>query len=148
MVLAVLVGVPFVLDTDGRQADSALSAQAPNTLRDESASPFLGDLGDLGDRDGLRLRLTGGGNDTYSSAPMEPGPSPVADGGFSAPLPSGSPAGGGLAGSAQRSGSPPAAATSPGGETTTAAAKDAKARPGGRCRQQHSGTRPGGICRP
>jgi hypothetical protein len=130
VLLAVLVGVPFVLGNDGSKGNTTLSAQAPETLRDESAL-FLGDLGDLGDRDGLRLRLTGGGTDTYASAPMEPGPSPVAGGGSSGtPLPAGSPAGGGLAGSAnQRSGSPPAAATSPREETTSAAAKDATASP-------------------
>jgi hypothetical protein len=96
----VLVGVPFVVGNgDGSQhADTSLAAQAPNAL-EESASPFLGDLGDLSDRDRLRLRLSGGGVDeTAVNAPVEPGPSPAA-GGAATPLSGAAPVSGGRASS-------------------------------------------------
>ena len=84
-------------------------AAAPNA--EESASPFLGDLGDLTDYDRLRLRLTGGKADANAGyAPVEPGPSPAAGAVPFArlPVPGASPDSGGLAGSsgAARSASP------------------------------------------
>ena len=94
VVLAVLVGVPFVLDNGGPGGGETLTAQAPL----ESASPFLGDLGDLSDRDRLRLRLSGVAGDTYASPPSEAGPSPAAGAPTAAPLADGSPGAGGLAG--------------------------------------------------
>lgn len=109
--LALLVGVPFVVGDDDR-SDRTLSAQAPAELRDESAGTFLGDLGDLADQDSLRLRLSGGesASDMYGYAPAEPGPSPAGGAGFSgAPRPAAAPTGEGLAGSSARTASPPAA---------------------------------------
>ena len=99
VVLAVLVGVPFVLDNGGPGGGETLTAQAPLDL----ASPFLGDLGDLSDRSRLRLRLSGAGNDTYGSPPAEAGPSPAA--GYSAPAPmaGAGPGAGGLASDAAAS---------------------------------------------
>jgi hypothetical protein len=93
VVLAVLVGVPFVLDNGGPGGGETLTAQAPL----ESASSFLGDLGDLSDRDRLRLRLSGAVSDTYASPPREAGPSPAAGAPAAAPLADGSPGAGGLA---------------------------------------------------
>ncbi|HKY77405.1 MAG TPA: hypothetical protein VJS45_14755 [Acidimicrobiia bacterium] len=94
VVLAVLVGVPFVLDNGGPGGSETLTAQAPF----ESASPFLGDLGDLSDRERLRLRLSGVGSDTYAALPpSEAGPSPAAGAPAAAPLADGSPGAGGLA---------------------------------------------------
>lgn len=93
VVLAVLVGVPFVLDNGGPGGGGTLTAQAPL----ESASPFLGDLGDLSDRDRLRLRLSGAMSDTYAAPPSEAGPSPAAGAPTAAPLADGSPGAGGLA---------------------------------------------------
>jgi hypothetical protein len=109
VVLAVLVGVPFVLGNDkSTQEHTALSAQAPEAL-DESAGTFLGDLGDLTDRQNLRLRLSGVAGDSFGyAAPAEPGPSPAAGTPVAAPVPAAAPAGGGLAG------------TSNGAATTTA----------------------------
>jgi hypothetical protein len=95
VVLAVLVGVPFVLDNGTPGEDETLTAQAPLP---ESAGAFLGDLGDLSERDRLRLRLSGAAvSDTYATPPAEPGPSPAAGAPAAAPLASGSPAAGGLA---------------------------------------------------
>ena len=94
VVLALLVGVPFVLDGGGPGGNETLTAQAP--LR-ESADSFLGDLGDLTDRDHLRLRLSGAVSDTYASPPSEAGPSPAAGAPTAAPLAGGSPGAGGLA---------------------------------------------------
>jgi hypothetical protein len=111
--LGLLVGVPFVVG-DGDGSDRTLSAQAPAELSDESAGPFLGDLGDLADQNGLRLRLNSGGfaTDTYGYAPTEPGASPAGGGATSgAPLPAAAPTGGGLAGSSARTASPPATGT-------------------------------------
>jgi hypothetical protein len=92
-VLAVLVGVPFVLDNGAPGGGETLTAQAPM----ESAGPFLGDLGDLSDRDRLRLRLSGAVSDSYASPPSEAGPSPAAGAPTAAPLADGSPGAGGLA---------------------------------------------------
>ena len=94
VVLALLVGVPFVLDGGGPGGNETLTAQAP--LR-ESADSFLGDLGDLTDRDHVRLRLSGAVSDTYASPPGEAGPSPAAGAPTAAPLAGGSPGAGGLA---------------------------------------------------
>jgi hypothetical protein len=91
--LAVLAGVPFVLDNGGSGGGETLTAQAPSEL----ASPFLGDLGDLSDRDRVRLRLSGVVSDTYASPPSEAGPSPAAGAPAAAPLADGSPGAGGLA---------------------------------------------------
>ena len=93
VVLAVLVGVPFVLDNGAPGGGEALTAQAPL----ESAGPFLGDLGDLSDRDRLRLRLSGVVSDSYASPPREAAPSPAAGAPTAAPLADSSPAAGGLA---------------------------------------------------
>ena len=135
--LAVLVGVPFVVGNHGGgSAEKSLSA-APNAAREEAGGVFLGDLGDLTDRDRLRLRLTGGtAADSASAgtggafAPSEPAGS--AAGGATpsaAAVPSAAPASGGLAGSAGSGrtlgpGSPgapaPAAATPTNGGVTSA----------------------------
>jgi hypothetical protein len=112
--LALLVGVPFVVDNGGRGGDQALTAQAPVP---ESAGAFLGDLGDLSDRDRLRLRLSGVAvSDTYASAPGEAGPSPAAGAPTAAPLAGASPGSGGLAGSgpAEKAASEPQAADTAG----------------------------------
>jgi hypothetical protein len=93
VVLAVLVGVPFVLDNGGPGGGETLTAQAPL----ESAGPFLGDLGDLSDRDRLRLRLSGVVSDSYASPPNEAAPSPAAGAPTAAPLADSSPGAGGLA---------------------------------------------------
>jgi hypothetical protein len=93
VVLAVLAGVPFVLDNGGPGGGETLTAQAPSEL----AGPFLGDLGDLSDRDRVRLRLSGVVSDTYASPPSEAGPSPAAGAPAAAPLAGGSPGAGGLA---------------------------------------------------
>jgi hypothetical protein len=108
VLLGLLVGVPFVVG-DGDGSDRTLSAQGPAELRDESAGTFLGDLGDLADQGGLRLRLSGGesASDTYAYAPTEPVPSP---------------AGGGLAGSSARSASPPVVGTTADGSAEKAPA--------------------------
>ena len=96
VVLALLVGVPFVFDNGGPGGGETLTAQAPTA---ESAAAFLGDLGDLSDRDRLRLRLSGvAGSETYASAPAEAGPSPAAGAPVAAPLAGASPGAGGLAG--------------------------------------------------
>jgi len=108
VLLAVLVGVPFVVGHDGgSKADKTLSAAAPNAAQ-ESAGQFFGDLGDLSDHDRLRLRLSGGAvNDSAGPAPLEPGPSPAAGAPTAAPVPAASPVSGGLAGSpAARSATP------------------------------------------
>ena len=97
MLLALLVGIPFVVGGDGDQNDTTLSAQAPEAFREESAGSFLGDLGDLTDRDRLRLRLSGAAADAALgySAPQEPGPSPAAGAPAAAPVPMAGPSGGG-----------------------------------------------------
>ena len=126
VLLAVLVGVPFVVgDGGGSGGDSTLSAQAP--LR-EGAGSFLGDLGDLSDHDRLRLRLTGGAvSETYGSPPMEPGPSPAAGGGFATPAaPAPAPASGGLASAENTPGSTPGAARPNTGTGIRSAAPTAK----------------------
>ena len=100
VVLALLVGVPFVVgndDTSG-DADTTLAAQAPPGASQESAGAYLGDLGDLSDRERLRVRLTSGQlSDTYGYGPMEPGASPAAGAPSPAPVPSLAPVSGGLA---------------------------------------------------
>jgi hypothetical protein len=97
VLLALLVGIPFVVGNDGDQNGTTLSAQAPEASREESASPFLGDLGDLTDRDHLRLRLSGAAADAaLGYAPAEPGPSPAAGAPTAALMPGAGPAGGGL----------------------------------------------------
>jgi hypothetical protein len=85
VILAVLVGVPFVLGNDRSSRDhTALSAQAPESAQDAAA--FLGDLGDLSDRDRLRLRLSGASPDAFTAAPAEPAASPPAAGRTAEPL--------------------------------------------------------------
>ncbi len=97
--LALLVGVPFVFDNGGPGGGETLTAQAP---LQESAASFLGDLGDLSDRDRLRLRLSGAAGDSYSSSlPYEAGPSPAAGAPTAAPLAGAAPSAGGLAGTPQ-----------------------------------------------
>lgn len=100
VILALLVGVPFVLDngSPSRDAGSTLAAGAPGAA--EFASPFLGDLGELSDRESLRLRLTRGGqvaDDFGYRAPMEPGGSPAAGAREATPAASPAPVAGGLA---------------------------------------------------
>ncbi|HEV7686690.1 MAG TPA: hypothetical protein VGQ80_08975, partial [Acidimicrobiia bacterium] len=114
VVLAVLVGVPFVVGHGGSQAQRTLSAAAPApeaALQSDGA--FYGDLGDLSDHGRLRLRLSGtpAGSDTGFSgtAPAEPGPSPAGGAAPGTPVPALAPVSGGLAGSsseAARSSSP------------------------------------------
>jgi hypothetical protein len=78
VLLAVLVGVPFALDHGGSDAGQSLTAAGPEAARNSAAGPFLGDLGDLGDRDQLRLRLGGAGEGSVGATPpAEPGPSPA-----------------------------------------------------------------------
>ena len=100
VVLALLVGVPFVVGDDSKSgdADTTLAAQAPPGASEESASAYLGDLGDLSDREHLRVRLTSGQpSDTYAYTPMEPGASPAAGALSPAPVASPAPLSGGLA---------------------------------------------------
>jgi len=94
VVLALLVGVPFVVDKGGSGRDQTLTAQAP---LQNSADSFLGDLGDLSDRDRLRLRLSGL-SDSYAAVPPEAGPSPAAGAASPAPLVGAAPGSGGSAG--------------------------------------------------
>ena len=103
VLLALLVGIPFVVGDHGGRDGTTLSAQAPEASLEESALSFLGDLGDLNDRDSLRLRLSGAAADTALgySAPLEPGPSPAAGAPTAFPMPVAGPAGGG------RSSAPP-----------------------------------------
>jgi hypothetical protein len=95
VLLAVLVGVPFVVGNGGPGRDQTLTAQAP---LQSSADSFLGDLGDLSDRDRLRLRLSGAAGDTFAAAPAEAGPSPAAGAPTAAPLAGAAPGSGSLAG--------------------------------------------------
>jgi hypothetical protein len=125
VLLLVLVGVPFVVGRNGttKQADKALSAQAPLAAPAQSAAgPFLGDLGDLTDHDRLRLRLSGVAADAsagsaLAAGPAEPGPSPAAasapTGGT--PVPAGTPTG---SGGAARSAAPAPPAAPPAGSVT------------------------------
>jgi hypothetical protein len=114
VVLAVLVGIPFVVGHGGSQAEKTLSAAAPAPdAVHQSVGAFLGDLGDLSDQDRLRLRLSGtpaAGDTCFSgTAPAEPGPSPAAGAAPGTPAPALAPVAGGLAGSsseAARSSSP------------------------------------------
>ena len=79
VILAVLVGVPFVVGHGGgSNANKSLSAAAPEAAQDAVGGAFLGDLGDLSDRDQLRLRLSGPADnslqrDYATAAPGEPG---------------------------------------------------------------------------
>ena len=106
VVLALLVGVPFVAGNSGSGRDQTQTAQAP---LQNSADSFLGDLGDLSDRDRLRLRLSGV-SDTFAAAPAEAGPSPAAGSPAAAPLAGASPGAGGLAGTTK---APVASTTAP-----------------------------------
>ncbi|HYH50538.1 MAG TPA: hypothetical protein VEG38_13415 [Acidimicrobiia bacterium] len=122
VILGLLVGVPFVLDDNNGsgQASTTLAAGAPeaSTL---AAGPFLGDLGDLSDRETLRQRLaTRRMGDPYSSPPMEPGASPAGGGSPDAPVASATPSGGGLASTTTVAGyqSAPMAASRTTGEGT------------------------------
>ena len=110
VLLALLVGIPFVVGGDGDQNDTTLSAQAPEAFREESAGSFLGDLGDLTDRDRLRLRLSGAAADAALgySAPQEPGPSPAAGAPAAAPVPMAGPSGGGSLPARRPTAGPPA----------------------------------------
>jgi hypothetical protein len=93
VVLALLVGVPFVLDDGGPGGGETLTALAPEQ---DAAGTYLGDLGELSDRSNLRLRLSGVASDSYATPPAEAGPSPAL--GYSTPAPmSGAPGSGGLA---------------------------------------------------
>jgi hypothetical protein len=95
-VLAVLVGVPFVLDNGGSDRDQTLTAQAP---LQSSAETYIGDLGDLSDRDRIRLRLSGAApSDAFASAPAEPGPSAAAGAPAPSPMVGVAPVSGGSAG--------------------------------------------------
>jgi hypothetical protein len=116
VLLALLVGIPFVVGDDGGQDGTTLSAQAPEALREESAGAFLGDLGDLTDRDHLRLRLSGSAADATLGyyAPAEPGPSPAAGAPDAGPVPAAGLTGGGAS-------SPPVAAGRAAGSSTTIA---------------------------
>ncbi|HEV7863278.1 MAG TPA: hypothetical protein VGR20_11275 [Acidimicrobiia bacterium] len=134
VLLAVLVGVPFVVGRDGgSKANTSLSA-APGAAREESAGAFYGDLGDLTDHDRLRLRLSGAAADeTLGYGPVEPGPSPAAGGATPAPAASAAPVSGGLAGSsgAGRSATPSTTLgpTSPESADMSSAAKSTGAPP-------------------
>ena len=142
-VLAVLVGVPFVLgnhDGASKQADKALSAQAPYAAP-EAAGAFLGDLGDLTDRDQLRLRLTGaagtntlGNSAAGGAAPAEPGPSPAAAAAPSPPIAGATPTGGGLAGTGaanRAAGTPSSPAAAPSAAGTSGGPGTEKSAPAG-----------------
>jgi hypothetical protein len=93
VVLALLVGVPFVLDSGGTGGRETLTAQAPY---ESAAGSFLGDLGDLSDRGNVRLRLSGVASDTYASPTNEAVPLPAA-GMPASPLAGGSSGASGLA---------------------------------------------------
>jgi hypothetical protein len=119
VVLAVLVGVPFVMGRGGgSQAEKTLSAAAPEAAH-QGAGEFYGDLGDLSDHDRLRLRLSGSTADASLpyAAPAEPGASPAAGAPVAAPMPSAAPVSGGLAGTSggARSASPSTTLGSRGG---------------------------------
>jgi hypothetical protein len=94
-VLAVLVGVPFVLDNGRPSREETLTAQAP---LQSSTDAFLGDLGDLSDRDRIRLRLSGAAPDAFAAAPAEAGPSAAAGAQMPAPIVGAAPSSGGSAG--------------------------------------------------
>lgn len=129
VVLGLLVGVPFVIDGEpSGEKSTTLAAGAPEASQ-ALAGPFLGDLGELSDRETLRQRLasrrTG---DPYLYAPMEPGPSPAAGGGPDAPVASKAPSGGGLASTTTVAGyqsAPMAAGRSSGGSSAGSAEKAA-----------------------
>ena len=124
VMLAVLVGIPFVIGNDNKShdADSTLAAEAPSAGAGELAGAFLGDLGDLSDRERLRLRLTGApGTDSFAYAPQEPGASPAAGAPAPQPVPAAAPVSGGLASTTTVAGSPTAARTRGGGSAEKAA---------------------------
>ena len=120
VVLAVLVGVPFVVDHgDNSSTNRSLSAAAPEAAQTAVGGGYLGDLGDLTDRDQLRLRLSGAADNSLprnfaTAAPAEPAPSPAAGASSSAaPTAAATPSGGaGLAGAPGAT--PPGATTTPG----------------------------------
>jgi hypothetical protein len=98
-VLAVLVGVPFVMDNGQPNRDETAAAQAP---LQNSAGTFLGDLGDLSDRDRLRLRLSGAApSEGFAAVPAEPGPPSAAGAPAPAPMVGAAPGSGGAAGSSR-----------------------------------------------
>lgn len=126
VLLALLVGVPFVVgDNGGSAGDAGLSAEAPSAAQ-ESASPFLGDLGDLSDHDRLRLRLSGAGTGAALgySAPQEPGASPAGGASSPAPAPAAAPTAGGLAGSPAARTAAPESGTADSATSTKRAAPD------------------------
>ena len=99
VIMALLVGVPFVIgdDNPAGEAGTTLAAGVPEGSQELSGT-FLWDLGDLSDRENLRQRLaTRRVDDTYATPPMEPGASPAAGSPVAAPAPSAVPSGGGLA---------------------------------------------------
>jgi len=113
VILAVLVGVPFVLGNDRPSRDqTALRAPAPESARDAAA--FLGDLGDLSDRERIRLQLSGASPDAFTAAPAEPAAAPPAEGRTAGPVATttaplasaGSSAGGGGAGASKSAATP------------------------------------------
>ncbi len=127
VLLGLLVGVPFVIG-DGESSERTLSAQAPADLRDDSAGAFVGDLGDLADRESVRLRLSGreSATDTFAYAPAEPAPSPAAGGAsVGSPVPAAGPSGAGLAGSSARSSAPPEVTAGAAEKAQTDSATDA-----------------------
>jgi len=101
VVLALLVGVPFVLGHRSGPSRRSLTAAAPEASRDATAGAYLGDLGDLSDRDQLRLRLSGSAGNSAernfaTSAPGQPaapasGGATPADAPLAAPTPAGPP---------------------------------------------------------
>jgi hypothetical protein len=105
-VLALLAGVPFVVGNHGTGRGENLTAAAP---LQNSGDSFLGDLGDLTDRDRLRLRLSGAApSDTYA-APAEAAPSAAGGAPTAAPVAASSPSGAGAAGIPSTTTAPPAA---------------------------------------
>jgi hypothetical protein len=131
VMLALLVGVPFVVGDGQSGRDQTLTAQAPLQY---SAGSFLGDLGDLSDRDRLRLRLSGAApSETYAAAPAEAGPSPAAGAPTPAPVVGASPGSGGAAstpkGVVASTTMPPAAAGRTAGRQGESGAGASKAAP-------------------
>jgi hypothetical protein len=98
-VLAVLVGVPFVMDSGRPDRDETLAAQAP---LQNPAETFIGDLGDLSDRDRLRLRLSGAAPDSAYELPAEVSSSPAAGAPAPAPVVGAAPLSGGPAGASNQ----------------------------------------------
>ena len=108
VLLLVLVGVPFVVGHNGttKQADTSLSAQAPLAApAGPAAGPFLGDLGDLTERDRVRLSLSGVSADSASATGTVAGAtrSAAPAAAPAAPVPAAPGAGGSTAGGAAKS---------------------------------------------